>query len=145
MNEKNSTEPSIEEVIQEKDTNKQKEKYNAYVKNMTPKSNPFCNCLKAFFVGGCICTIGEALIKWYRYLGNDKELAGIYASSTVPGWLCAAADQCPAQRCGAVVHLYEVGSAGVHCCICAVFPGGAGSSAGHRLLSGRCGNSVDQL
>lgn len=83
MNEKNSTEPSIEEVIQEKDTNKQKEKYNAYVKNMTPKSNPFCNCLKAFFVGGCICTIGEALIKWYRYLGNDKELAGIYASMSL--------------------------------------------------------------
>ena len=41
MNQKNS--PQIEEVLQEKDSEKQKEKYNEYVSNITPKSNRFLN------------------------------------------------------------------------------------------------------
>lgn len=78
MNEKDSTKPSIEEVIQEKDGEQQKEKYNQYVENMTPKSNPLWNCAKAFFVGGIICCIGEGFNSFYKYLGNDTELAGLY-------------------------------------------------------------------
>ena len=53
MNQKNSLQ--IEEVLQEKDSEKQKEKYNEYVSNITPKSNRFLNCAKAFLVGGTIC------------------------------------------------------------------------------------------
>ena len=56
MNQKNS--PQIEEVLQEKDSEKQKEKYNEYVSNITPKSNRFLNCAKAFLVGGTICLLG---------------------------------------------------------------------------------------
>ena len=37
MNQNNN--PRIEEVLQEKDSEKQKEKYNQYVSNITPKSN----------------------------------------------------------------------------------------------------------
>lgn len=37
MNEKNSNEPNIGAVLNEKDKNKQKEMYNKYVENMTPK------------------------------------------------------------------------------------------------------------
>ena len=59
MNQKNS--PQIEEVLQEKDSEKQKEKYNEYVSNITPKSNRFLNCAKAFLVGGTICLLGRAL------------------------------------------------------------------------------------
>ena len=37
MNEKDSTEPTIEEVIHEKDGQKQKDKYNQYVEKRTCK------------------------------------------------------------------------------------------------------------
>lgn len=80
MNEKDSTNPTIEEVIQEKNEQKQKDKYNQYVENMTPKSNCFFNCVKAFFVGGIICCIGEGFSSFYQYLGNDKELSGLYTT-----------------------------------------------------------------
>lgn len=83
MNSKDSNHPKIEEVLQEKDDNKQKEKYNAYVKNMTPKTNGFWNCFKAFIVGGGICLLGEALNQMYMRMGNDKELAGLYATLTL--------------------------------------------------------------
>lgn len=83
MNEKDSTNPSIEEVIQEKDEKQQKDKYNQYVDNMTPKNNPFWNCAKAFLVGGLICCVGEGLNSFYQYLGNDKELAGLYGTITL--------------------------------------------------------------
>ena len=57
-----NNDPSIEEVLQEKDSEKQKQKYNDYVSNITPKSNRFLNCAKAFLVGGALCMIGEILL-----------------------------------------------------------------------------------
>lgn len=78
MNEKDSTNPSIKEVINEKNEEQQKAKYNQYVENMTPKNSCFINCIKAFLVGGTICCIGEGFNSFYKYLGNDKELAGLY-------------------------------------------------------------------
>lgn len=77
---KDNENPRIDEVIREKDSEKQKQKYNAYVENMTPKTNKLLNCAKAFLVGGCICLIGEALISFYQYLGNEEELAGFYGT-----------------------------------------------------------------
>ena len=85
MNNKDSNHPQIEEVLQEKDTNRQKEKYNAYVKNMTPKTNCCWNCCKAFVVGGGICLLGEILNQMYMSFGNDKELAGLYSTLTLIG------------------------------------------------------------
>lgn len=35
------------------------ERYNEYVKQVTPKTNMFLNICKAFLVGGIICTIGQ--------------------------------------------------------------------------------------
>ena len=52
MEQKKAANPSIEEVLAEKDANKQKEIYNEYVSNMTPKHSCFWNCIKAFLVGG---------------------------------------------------------------------------------------------
>lgn len=80
---KDSMNPQIEEVLQETDSEKQKQKYNAYVKNMTPKTNELLNCTKAFLVGGSICLLGEILNKFYQYLGNEKELAGFYTTLTL--------------------------------------------------------------
>ena len=54
-------------------------KYNDYVSNITPKSNRFLNA-KAFLVGGAICVVGEGFNSLYQYLGNDKELAGLYTT-----------------------------------------------------------------
>jgi len=80
MDEKDNTNPPIKEVIEEKDAQKQKDKYNQYVENMTPKNNCFLNCVKAFIVGGTICCIGEGFSSFYEYLGNEKELAGLYTT-----------------------------------------------------------------
>ncbi len=85
MSEKNSNEPNIGAVLNEKDKNKQKEMYNKYVENMTPKSNGWLNCLKAFIVGGAICLIGEILNNVYMSFGNDKELAGMFTTLTLVG------------------------------------------------------------
>ena len=83
MNEKDSTKPSMEEILAIKDQKKRNEAYNQYVENMTPKRNCFANCAKAFLVGGLICTLGEGLNSFYEYLGNEKELAALYGTITL--------------------------------------------------------------
>lgn len=83
MEEKDNQNPPISEVIKERDVEKKKEKYNAYVENMTPKDNRILNCLKAFLVGGVICLIGEGFTQMYLYFGNDKELAGLYTTMSL--------------------------------------------------------------
>ena len=70
MNKKDSTKPSMEEILAIKDQKKRNKAYNQYVENMTPKSNCFANCAKAFLVGGLICTLGEGLNSFYEYLGE---------------------------------------------------------------------------
>lgn len=67
--------PSIKEVIKEKDQKIRDEKYNAYVENVTPKHNMWINILNAFWIGGLICTLGQVLIQIYKYYGADKDLA----------------------------------------------------------------------
>ena len=65
------------DVIQEEDKQQRDDKYNKYVKDMTPTHNCFSNVWKAFLVGGIICTIGQVLTKlfmnWF-----DKETAILY-------------------------------------------------------------------
>jgi stage V sporulation protein AC len=70
----------ILDVLKETDQEKQKEKYNKYVEQITPKSNRFLNCAKAFLVGGSICLLGEIFRNFYQYLGNPEELAGLYTT-----------------------------------------------------------------
>ncbi|MFG6328071.1 MAG: stage V sporulation protein AC [Lachnospiraceae bacterium] len=71
--------------MNEKDSNLQKEKYNEYVKNMTPKNNVFLNCIKAFITGGSICLLGEIFCSIYKSMGNDDKLAGLYSTMTLIG------------------------------------------------------------
>ena len=71
--------------------NKQKEKdecmtnkqYNQYVEKRANRSPCFMNCIKAFFVGGIICCIGECFASLYQYLGQDKETSLLLASITL--------------------------------------------------------------
>lgn len=49
------------------------EKYNSYVKQVTPTHNVFINMGKAFLVGGIICVIGQALLNFFKYQGMGKQ------------------------------------------------------------------------
>jgi len=68
--------------------------YDAMVKRASPPSPVGKDCLWAFFVGGAICLLGEALRQTYL-IWYDKEWAGTLTSITlvflsavltVPGW-----------------------------------------------------------
>ena len=51
------------------------EAYNEYVKRVTPKSNLLLNMVKAFIVGGIICTIGQFISTLFMNNGLDKDTA----------------------------------------------------------------------
>ncbi len=57
-----------------------KDKYKDYVKEVTPVKNLWVEMLKAFFVGGIICTIGQGILNYCNSLGLDKETSGSWCS-----------------------------------------------------------------
>ncbi|MGN6714868.1 SpoVA/SpoVAEb family sporulation membrane protein [Anaerocolumna jejuensis] len=71
---------SAADVVNEQDKTKKAEKYNQYVKEKTPTHNKVINFFNAFWVGGAICVIGQALNNYYTYLGCNKDQAGGYTS-----------------------------------------------------------------
>ncbi|MDF2542773.1 MAG: putative rane protein [Herbinix sp.] len=74
---------SASDVVKAKDKNTRDEVYNQYVKQVTPKFNCFKNCIKAFIIGGIICTIGQGFTNFYMSMGADKELAKSYNTVTL--------------------------------------------------------------
>lgn len=57
------------------------EEYNLYVKKITPKHNCVVNCIRAFFVGGLICLIGEILSQLLQKQAQlSVDDAGSYVS-----------------------------------------------------------------
>ncbi|WP_129727051.1 MULTISPECIES: stage V sporulation protein AC [Bacillaceae] len=54
---------------------KLKDDYKNNIKPYQPKPNYLVNCTRAFIIGGIICTIGEALTKFYTtvFHFSDKE------------------------------------------------------------------------
>lgn len=73
---------SAKDVIREKDSNLRDQKYNQYVKNITPTHNVAVNVCKAFVVGGIICCIGQAFINLYK-IWFDEETAVLYEVITL--------------------------------------------------------------
>ena len=72
--------------------------YNKYVDAITPKHNSFINCANAFWVGGLICIIGQAIYdlsmnyfdcnkddaaSWIFYTNALRDLPIQYNQSTV--------------------------------------------------------------
>ena len=57
--------------------------YSRLVEEMSPKSPMGMDCVAAFLVGGLICTLGQALINLYTFLGLDKDAAGTACSMTL--------------------------------------------------------------
>lgn len=79
---KNDKNVTAKDVVKEKDSNTRDQKYNAYVKNITPTHNVFANMVKAFLVGGIICIIGQAFVDLYQ-IWFDKETAKLYEVITL--------------------------------------------------------------
>lgn len=59
------------------------QKYNDYVKQVTPTHSLPLNMAKAFLVGGIICVIGQFIINYGQNMGLDKEAAGSWCSLTL--------------------------------------------------------------
>ena len=57
--------------------------YGKLVKDMSPKSPVWKDCLNAFWIGGLICTLGQLIMNGYMALGLDKETAGTAMSMTL--------------------------------------------------------------
>lgn len=55
------------------------EKYNQYVKSVTPKHNTVINCLKAFVTGGTICTLGQVITNIFM-IWHDTETAAVWTT-----------------------------------------------------------------
>ena len=66
--------------------NMSNQEYISYVNEKSPKSKLGINCLKAFLIGGLICTIGQCFLNLYKYLGADKETASTLVTVTMIFW-----------------------------------------------------------
>ena len=61
-------------------TNKE---YNEYVKTMTPRSKVVKNSVKAFLIGGAICTVGQVFLNLYKYFGMSEDNASTLVTVTM--------------------------------------------------------------
>ena len=57
--------------------------YDQFIRELSPRSPSWCDCIWAFCVGGAICTLGQVFINWYTSLGLDKTDASGAASMTL--------------------------------------------------------------
>lgn len=60
-----------------------RKKYAQLVKKQSQNSPITKNCIKAFVIGGLICTAGEGLTQGYRALGMDSDTAKTLCSVTL--------------------------------------------------------------
>ncbi len=59
------------------------EQYAEYVERKSPPSPVWGDLLKAFLIGGAICTVGEVLTWLWRQAGLDAQEAGTACSMTL--------------------------------------------------------------
>lgn len=59
---------------------KKQQRYDQYVKSVTPVHSLPTNMLKAFFTGGLICLLGQYIQNTAQSLGADRETAGNWCS-----------------------------------------------------------------
>lgn len=58
-------------------TKKEKDEFEKLVKVYSPNSHLFTDCVKAFFVGGIICTVGQTITNIILYYGFTKDEAAL--------------------------------------------------------------------
>jgi stage V sporulation protein AC len=61
-------------------TNKE---YREYVKQLSPNSPAAGNLVKAFIIGGLICTVGQVFLSIFKSFGLDKDMSAAAASITL--------------------------------------------------------------
>jgi len=61
------------------------DKYNDYVKQITPTTNTFLNVCKAFLVGGVICTLGQFSTNLLMNGGMEKDVANSWTTLILIG------------------------------------------------------------
>jgi len=67
-------------IMQEKDEQKKAKQYNKYVENKTPKPDLLKDMFNAFWVGGMICVVGQALTTFYSSRGLGEEDAAAFTT-----------------------------------------------------------------
>ena len=60
-----------------------KKEYSELTKAKSPDSTLAVNCLWAFFIGGLICVIGQALTELYKAFGQTEQEAATWTSVTL--------------------------------------------------------------
>ena len=56
------------------------QKYNDYVKQVTPTHSLPLNMLKAFVTGGVICAVGQGILDYGQQAGLEKDIAASWCS-----------------------------------------------------------------
>ena len=59
------------------------QEYGKLVKQMSPKSPIWKDCLGAFIIGGLICTLGQVFVNFYGWMGLEKQDAATAGSMTL--------------------------------------------------------------
>lgn len=68
------------------DTSKKgQQQYSEMVKQASPNSPVFMDCVKAFVSGGIICTIGQLLLNFYTGMDIAEKDAALWVSITLIG------------------------------------------------------------
>lgn len=80
MSENGTTKDLEKNVYEEKLKQERNKRYNDYVKQVTPTHSLLGNCIKAFIVGGIICTIGQGILNFTMSLGIEKETAASWCT-----------------------------------------------------------------
>ncbi len=65
---------------QDKETEARNQKYGQMVKELTPSHSLPLNMLKAFIVGGIICTLGQCIMNYCESLDLSKEISASWTS-----------------------------------------------------------------
>lgn len=63
--------------------NQVKSDYQKIIDKHSPKNKVFVNSIKAFFVGGIICSVGQALIDCYMFFGLSFLEASMIATDSL--------------------------------------------------------------
>ena len=58
----------------------EKQQYQEYVEQITPKHNLVKDMVKAFLVGGMICTLGQCILKICETMDFDKDISASWCS-----------------------------------------------------------------
>lgn len=70
----------LDKAVNTADKQEQAKSYEDYVKQVTPKKNLCMNIIRAFFVGGLICCLGQLLLNLFTSQGMNNENAGMWTN-----------------------------------------------------------------